>query len=122
MGSIAFGGDPESFMEAPRMENKGLFDSMGVSPVAAFLDLIGVHRQVAKGPKESKKKNEKVFEPEIKPAATVPSVLTDLESMFSPQETPITPVTGEAAMTEWGRRWLESNKPLMSFDPDTYGQ
>lgn len=120
--SITFGGDPESFMEAPRMQNKSLSESLGISPIAAFLDLIGVHRQVAKEPKDSNKKGgaEKTFEPEIKPIATTPSMLTDLEAAFAPQATPITPVTQSAPLTEWGKRWLESNKPITSFDPDSY--
>jgi hypothetical protein len=122
---IMFGGDPESFMEAPRMENKSLSESLGISPIAAFLDMIGVHRQVAKGPKtpkDSKAKEEKTFQPEISPT-TIPAVLTDLESMLSPAtaSAPVmAPITRDSPMTEWGRKWLDANRAITKIDPDSY--
>lgn len=114
---IMFGGDAENFMEAPRMENKSLSESLGVNPVAAFLDLIGVHRQVARGPKPTEEaKGEKVFTPQI----TSPSVLTEVQSALATPPAPITPVTTDSAITPWGQRWLDSNKPLLSVDPDDF--
>lgn len=119
MGSISFGGDPESFMEAPRMENKALTDVIGGgigNPIAVLMDLVGIHRQVAKEPKADSS-----AEKDIKPAApqaTVPQVVTDMESVFTPRETPITPALQSAPMSSWGQRWLDSMKPLQTIDPN----
>lgn len=114
---IMFGGDPESFMVAPRMETGALTSKLGVSPIAAILDLLGVHRQVAKGPKpaESGSKDSVPM-----PAATSPSVLTEVQNALTTPPAPITPVNSDAPLTPWGKRWLESNQPLMSVDPDDY--
>ena len=118
--SIMFGGDAESFMEAPRMENKSLTETMGLNPIAAVLDLVGIHRQVAKEPKPAegdKSAKDTVFQPAI----TTPSVLNDVATALSaPVEVPVLPVEQDSAMTPWGKKWLESNKPLMSVDPDDF--
>jgi hypothetical protein len=116
MASIGFGGDPESFMEAPRMENKGLAETFGGgSFIASLLDLVGIHRQVAKGPKPSKA--EQTSQDAI-PTPSVPQVLTDIESILTPQETPIVPMTENAPLTTWGRNWIQSLQPLTKIDPN----
>lgn len=51
--AIRIGGDPESYMEAPTLSAGG-GGGGGPSFIASILDLLGVHRQVAKGPKEPK--------------------------------------------------------------------
>lgn len=118
---IMFGGDAESFMEAPRMENKSLSETLGFSPIAALLDLVGVNKQVAKGPKEEKgdKKLEKTPTTD-KPANVAPSVLNDVSAALSQPATPITPVMQDAPMTPWGKRWMESNRPLLPIDPNDF--
>lgn len=117
MGSISFGGDAESFMDAPTMENKGIAETLAAgsgSPIAVLLDLVGIHRQAAKGPK----KPEAAPPPAVsQPVARVPQVLTDVESVLTPQETPIAPISQNAPITTWGQRWLDSMKPLQTFDP-----
>lgn len=119
--SIMFGGDPESFMDPPRMENKSLSETLGFSPIAAFLDLIGVHRQVAKEPKDKKKPEDSQKE-QTPPAAVAPSVLTEVENALAPKESAITPTDSDAPITPWGIRWLESNKPLLRVDPNDFLQ
>ena len=116
---IMFGGDPESFMEAPRMENKSLTGSLGMNPIAAFLDLIGVHKQVAKEPKAPS--GEKAPDPSVPPVATTPAILNDVQNALAPQpgQGEITPIVKDQPLTPWGKRWLESNRPLQSIDPDS---
>lgn len=119
--SIMFGGDAESFMEAPRMENKSASESLGFSPIAALLDLVGINRQVAKEPKKKEGESE-VATPPAQPPTSSPAVLTDLETMLKPQTqmAPLAPLDQNQPLTPWGQRWLESNKPLMTVDPDLF--
>lgn len=49
MARVTVGGDPESYMEAPRIQSG---DGDGPSFIASILDMLGIHKQVAKGPKE----------------------------------------------------------------------
>lgn len=116
---VTFGGDPESYMDPPTMQTKSLGDSLGFSPIAAFLDLIGVHRQVAKGPKEAKTPETTTVE---KPAAVAPQVLTDVEKILAPADQTLTPVIENVPLTTWGQRWLDSNKPLTKIDPDLFAR
>jgi hypothetical protein len=118
-GSIRFGGDAESFMEAPEQSHASLSDIMGGgSIIASLLDLVGIHRQVAKGPKDPAGPEAASATP---PApAQVPQVLTDVASVFTPQEVPVVPTTQNAPMTGWGQRWLDSLKPLTAVDPNDY--
>jgi len=54
MAQITVGGDPESYMEAPTLKGGGGKDSKGNgSFIANLLDLLGVHKQVAKGAKKT---------------------------------------------------------------------
>lgn len=57
MASIRIGGDPESYMEAPTLAVGGGKDSKSKGNggfIANLLDILGVNRQVAKGPKPKK--------------------------------------------------------------------
>lgn len=52
MGSVRIGGDPEQYMEAPSLT---VTDSPGgISPIAAIFEFLGIHRNVARSPKEKK--------------------------------------------------------------------
>ncbi len=52
MGSVRFGGDPENYMDPPSMTQT---DSPGgISPIAAIFEFLGIHRNVARSPKEKK--------------------------------------------------------------------
>lgn len=52
MGSVRIGGDPEQYMEAPSIT---VSDSPGgISPIAAIFEFLGIHRNVARSPKEKK--------------------------------------------------------------------
>lgn len=117
MGSISFGGDAESFMDAPTMENKGIAETLAAgsgSPIAVLLDLVGIHRQAAKGPKKAEAPPAPAVAKEV---ARVPQVLTDVASVLTPQESPIVPLEQNSPVTTWGQRWLDSMKPLQTFDP-----
>lgn len=114
MARIQIGGDPESYMEAPQMSVGG-DGAGGPSFIASLLDLIGIHRQVAKGPKPTREQEVQATQPQ----QVVPQVLTDVESVLSPQETPILPVTDNAPMTTWGQAWIQSLRPLTTIDPNT---
>lgn len=55
MASIKVGGDPENYMEAPVLSVGGGKDSKGNGGfIANLFDALGIHRQVAKGPKPKK--------------------------------------------------------------------
>lgn len=118
MATISFGGDAESFMDAPQMQNKGLAETMASgngSFFAQLLDLIGVHRQVAKGPKESK---EPVPGATPTPVATpsVPVVLDDIVSLTAPSDSGNAVYPTDAPMSEFGRKWLQSMSPITKID------
>lgn len=120
MSTISFGGDAENFMDAPRMENKGIAETFtgGGNIISTLLDLVGIHRQVAKGPKDDSKMGptDAAADP-VRQAAVVPKVLTDVSSALSPTESPIFATTENAPMTSWGERWIQSLKPVTTFDP-----
>jgi hypothetical protein len=116
MASVSFGGDPEGYMDPPRMTQT---DKAGpLSFIASLLDLLGIGDPVARAPAD-----EEVFEPEITPQAPVTtatpgtpaapsnlSVLQDAESAFP---------TTQPIPTDWGRRYLNSIKPIQVLDPNT---
>lgn len=115
MVKMSIGGDPESYMDAPQIAVGGNGDSP--SFIASLLDLVGLHRQVAKGPKVKEVAEE--TNPLPRPQASVPQVVADVESALLPQETPLLPEVNNAPMTTWGKRWIDSIRPLTSGDPDT---
>src|SRR3546814_18081587 len=51
--AISFGGDPENYMDPPQMTHSQVGDG-GPSFVASLFALLGIHRNVARGPKEQK--------------------------------------------------------------------
>src|SRR3546814_9680108 len=51
--SISFGGDPENYMDPPQMTHSQVGDG-GPSFVALLFELLGIHRNVARGPQEQK--------------------------------------------------------------------
>ena len=117
MGSVSFGGDPESYMDPPRMTQTD--KPGGASIIATVLDALGVGKQVAKdpGPGAGAPKAEDAA-PAATPATTqsvelAPAqlpVLNDAASAFQP----MTPMP-----TDWGQRYLDSLKPLKTIDPNT---
>lgn len=54
MAQISFGGDPEEYMDPPRMSTGSGGSGNGVNFVNGLLDLLGIHRNVARGPKIDK--------------------------------------------------------------------
>ncbi len=122
MVSFKTGGDPEdymgdSFMQAPTLPGSKDGDKGGMSPIAAFLNLIGIGKPVANAPKKSKpaegssKDQGAESKPDdlIAPAAPKLSVLDEAESAFQP----MTPLG-----SDWGRRYLDSVRPLKTIDPN----
>jgi len=118
MASIGIGGDPENYMQAPRIQaaDGGLAGKF----IASLLDKIGVNKQVGTGePASGGGKESEMVEPEILtggPAAASPSpggfpALDAASQVFPAQDTE----------SEWGKRWLNSLRPIGSIDPnDTF--
>lgn len=52
--AISYGGDPENYMDPPTQSHSGLSELTGVPFVAGLLDLLGIQRNVARGPKKPK--------------------------------------------------------------------
>ena len=122
MASVRIGGDPESYMDPPQMTVSDKPGAGGL--IASILDAIGVHKQVAKGPdnpgtdsKESSTPSAPAA-PAATPATTqsVPPapanmpVLNEAESAFKPIE---------PLPSDWGKRYLDSLKPIKTIDPNT---
>ncbi len=118
MASVRIGGDPEQYMDPPSMtvsDKPG-----GASIIASVLDLLGIHRQTAKGPKDSggDAAPSAPAQPAATPATTqsvppAPSqlpILNEAESAFTPMQ---------PMPTDWGKRYLDSLKPLQTIDPNT---
>jgi hypothetical protein len=132
MSSFNFGGDPESMMDAPVMKNTSLTETMaagGGSFFAQLLDLVGAHRQVAKGPKNPSEPVPGATPSEIA-TPSAPKVLDDVATMLTPSDSTLAgnkkSVGGvnvpawyptQAPMTPFGQRWMSSMAPIMSMDP-----
>lgn len=54
MAKVNFGGDPENYMDPPQMSVSD--SSGGISPIAAIFEFLGIHRNVARSPKDKKSK------------------------------------------------------------------
>lgn len=103
------GGDPESYMDPPALAG----DSDGPSIFATILDALGIHKQVAKGDSKKKGKPEVTSPsateaPAVQPVAT-PDILGSLSQTLIPD--------AGAELTPFGQKWMDSVKPLMTFDP-----
>lgn len=112
MVQVRIGGDPESYMGAPSLGGGGGSDSGG-SFIAGLLDLLGIHRQVAKGDKKDSKK----------PGVTAPIMAEDAPIQT---QVPVLDLIGQAVgspapdaqpTTPLGQKWLDSMQPIMTFDP-----
>lgn len=109
MGSVRFGGDPESYMDPPQMTQTD--KPGGVSPIAAFLDLIGIGKRVEKAPAETPDAPATTQEVPTPPSQM--PILNEAESAFKP----IQPMP-----SDWGKRYLDSLKPIKTIDPnDAFG-
>lgn len=121
------GGDPEQYMEAPTLPVSKGFGGPG-SFIASLLDAIGVHRQVAKGPKTEggdKKESSKTPPPpapeaaparvQEPPRAPLPPSLPILDSVAS-LGTKFEPISARMPQMLGGYRALTT--PLTEIDPD----
>jgi len=118
MANISVGGDASRYMEAPTLNVGGGGGSGGGgSFIASVLDLLGVHRQVAKGDKPAKGAS-------ASPAPTSNSanaansdswagVPLPAVAAASQAFTPIQPIP-----STFGQSWLDSITPLHAIDPD----
>jgi hypothetical protein len=85
MAKVSFGGDPESYMDPPRLTAGSDDEKGGGGFIASLLDALGIHRQVAKGDKPAKdrKKGKKDSQ------AAAPDVLASVESIALPPPNPL---------------------------------
>lgn len=112
MANINIGGDPENYMEAPRMSVGGGGGGGGAGFISSLLDLLGIHKSVANveqsGPAE--------FIPEIdtsQPKAAPPSAnlpALDAASSVFQSSNPMT--------SSWGEEYLKKFSPIERIDPD----
>ena len=70
MGRITVGGDPENYMDPPQLTIDDKDKAAAGSPFAMIFELLGIHRNVARSPKEKKPgvKTEGVLAPTVAPA------------------------------------------------------
>lgn len=97
MGKVTVGGDPESYMDAPRISADDKDKIGGGSIIASVLDLLGVHKQVAKNPADP-------ATTQSVPAANNIPTLDIAESVFG----------GES---DWSSQYLKRASGLKSMDP-----
>lgn len=105
MGKVTVGGDPESYMDAPRIsaDDKDKLGGGG-SIIASVLDLLGVHKQVAKNPADP-------ATTQTVPAANNIPTLDIAESVFSQGAD-----YGQSG--DWGKQYLKGLSPIKSIDPN----
>ena len=106
MAQVRVGGDPESYMEAPVLTSGG-GGKGGGGIFAQILDALGIHKQVAKGPKDDPAAP--ATTQEVPPPPAVMPVINEVESAFKP----MTPMA-----SDWGQQYLEASKPLKKVDPN----
>jgi hypothetical protein len=128
MANIRIGGDPSSYMQAPTLSVGG-DDSGGTGGfIANLLDLLGVHRQVAKEPKAE----EAPAEGEVPAAESTPAkpARPPIDVGSTPARPNLDGLPALAAATQaftpieplpqtFGQRWMDSLQPLQSIDPNT---
>lgn len=110
MARVSVGGDPEEYMQAPRLSAED--KEGGGSFIAGLLDMLGIHRQVAKPPKGQAAKNGETASTtqSVPQTANVPS-LDIAESVFQrPAE------AGQAE--DWGAEYLRKLNPIKTIDPN----
>ena len=98
MANIQVGGDPERYMQAPLLS---VSDSKGGGGnfLSSLLDLLGVHRQVAKGPKNPA------------PQVAVPDSLAAASTVLSGTQ---------MADPDWGLLASQSKPiPIQKIDPNS---
>lgn len=109
----------DGFMDAPALPKgkDGKNHAGGPSPIAVLLDLVGIHREVAKGPKAPA--GNAAASPAPVANASVPAVLNDVSSALgtAPAATPLVPANTTPGGT-WGQRWIASMHPILAIDPN----
>lgn len=112
MASIRVGGDPESYMDPPVLTADGKKGGAGL--IASVLDLLGIHKQVAKEPKPAE--GASPGPTQTQPTQTTPAAPAQLP-ILGAAETAFPPSQGLDG--NWGKRYLESLRPLEKIDPDS---
>lgn len=101
--NLNFGGENE-YVQAANQAARQRGSGGGASFIGSVLDLLGIHRQVAKPPKEES--------PEALAAQSEPATVTTPLADAPPVIPPIAPTTS------WGRDYIKSLEPLVQVDPD----
>jgi hypothetical protein len=122
---MKIGGDPENYMDPPVLNVGGDGGGAG-SFIASVLDLLGIHRQVAKGPKTKDLATEtgpdfKKKEPESngkKKKNSAPAPKLDVLSSVDSAVTRI-PMAPSNNFAPFGMRSADMNRPMTMIDPDT---
>lgn len=122
MVSIRVGGDPEDYMQAPTLSVGGDKKSKGNGGfIANLFDALGIHRQVAKGPKP--KKGESSAAPA--PKALSAGAGTQPIGVSAPLSisTPTIPALDLAAkafdFATPHKGYVALTPPMMTIDPDS---
>lgn len=123
MSDLTIGGDPERYMDPPILSGGG-GDSGAPSFIASLLDLLGIHRQVAKPPKQKDlAKDSKPLTQDKNPAkgskpkkgefVPKPDVLDTVEASVTRL-----PMTSSNFVPFGAQRSADRNNPLTPIDPD----
>lgn len=119
------GGDAENYMDAPVLDVGG-GKKGGGGFLASLLNLLGVGHTVVQEP-ESAGASPKTDSPSRQSGQSGQlsnsDILGDVQAAVTPNvQMPIAPLDlGPVGMTPFGKKWLESTKPIRSFDPGPSG-
>lgn len=126
---MKIGGDPENYMDPPVLNIGGGGGGGGAgSFIASVLDLLGIHRQVAKGPKNKDLATETgpdfvKKEPESngkkKKKNSAPAAKRDVLSSVDSAVTRIPMAPASNPFAPFGMRSADMNRPMTMIDPDT---
>lgn len=116
MASVTIGGDPENYMDPPRMSVGG---EGGGNFIASLLGLITGTPVGALKSNDSKPAAEQV-DPATKMPAAAPTpepgsslpILNQMSSAFAPPPAPNAPLN-------WGQSFLSTTRPIQSIDPNS---